>query len=222
MKQPLPTAPPLDPLYISHSHARRALRLLDEAWDAAVAENQEIWQFAVEIGQLRALGLHHTELRCLLCRGLLEHAAENTEHGACRRTFRPLNALVLPEQTCFVLTVKGRAETSGFAALIAAEELATSKARAPRWEGGDRRLWWGNSLVKEFRVPAANQERVLAALQEEGWPTRIDDPLPPEPNVDPKSRLHDTIKALNRHQLHRLLRFTGDGRGWGICWHRVH
>ena len=31
-------------------------------------------------------------------------------------------------------------------------------------------------------------------------PPRIDDPLPPSQNVDPKRRLHDTIKRLNRHQ----------------------
>jgi len=219
MKQPSLTAPPLEPLSILLAHARRALRLLCEAWDAAVAENQDIWQFAVEIGQLRALGLDHTELRCLLCRRLLEHAAESTEVGADRRTFRPLKTLVLPEQTCFVLTGKGREETSCPAALIAAEQPTTRRARSPRWEGGERQLWWGKSLVKEFRVPATNQERVLAALQEEGWPMRIDDPLPPERNIDPKSRLHDTIKALNRHQRHRLLRFSGDGRGWGVCWH---
>ncbi len=219
MKQPLPSTLPLEPLSIPISHARRALRLLGEAWDAAQAENQDIWQFAVEIGQLRTLGLGHTELRRLLCRGLLEHAVENTEVGASWRTFRPLKALVLPEQTCFVLTGKGLAEISHYAAPIASKEPAARETRVPRWEGSERQLWWGNALVKEFHVPAANQERVLAALQEEGWPTRIDDPLPPERSVDPKSRLHDTIKALNRHQRYRLLRFSGDGRGWGVCWH---
>jgi hypothetical protein len=219
MRLPLPPAPPLELLSTPMSHARRALCLLCEAWDAARAENQDIWQFAVEIDELRALGLGHTELRRLLCRGLLEHAVENTEVGACQRSFRPLKALVFSEQTCFVLTGKGLAEISHHAAQPSSEEPAAREARAPRWEGSERQLWWGNSLVKEFRVPAANQERVLAALQEEGWPTRIDDPLPPEPNLDPKSRLHDTIKALNRHQRCRLLRFSGDGRGWGVCWH---
>jgi hypothetical protein len=73
-------------------------------------------------------------------------------------------------------------------------------------------------LIKEFRRPAANQELVLAALEEEGWPAKIDDPLPPTSGIDPRVRLHDTIKALNRHHLHQILRFRGDGKGQGIRW----
>jgi hypothetical protein len=36
--------------------------------------------------------------------------------------------------------------------------------------------------------------------------------------LDPKVRLHDTIKALNRHQVFEVLRFLGDGTGRGIAW----
>ena len=227
MRQPLPPAPPLEPLFISLSHARRAMRLLCEAWDAARAEKQDIWQFAVEIGQLRALGLGHTELRRLLCQGLLEHAIENTEVGACGRTFRPLKALVLPEQSCFVLTARGREIVSGSAAETGLGDRTpliqpTAEHRAlpelPRWDSRLRQLWWKDFLIKEFRVPADNQEMVLRALEEEGWPPRIDDPLPSKPDMDPKVRLHETIKALNRHQHHGLLRFRGDGSGNGIHW----
>jgi hypothetical protein len=73
-------------------------------------------------------------------------------------------------------------------------------------------------LIKAFHRPAVNQERVLAALQEEGWPPRIDDPLPPTGGIDPKARLHDTIKVLNRHHLYRIIHFAGDGKGRGIQW----
>jgi hypothetical protein len=46
----------------------------------------------------------------------------------------------------------------------------------------------------------------------------LDDPLPQTPNIDPKVRLHDTIKHLNRHHLRRGICFRGDGRGWGVRW----
>jgi hypothetical protein len=72
--------------------------------------------------------------------------------------------------------------------------------------------------VKRFRVPALNQELILAAFEEEGWPPHLDDPLPQEANTDPKQRLQDTIKRLNRHQVNRLIHFRGDGSGTGILW----
>jgi hypothetical protein len=88
----------------------------------------------------------------------------------------------------------------------------------PRWDAECRELRWGAALVKRFREPALNQELILAVFEEEGWPARIDDPLPNDPGCDPKQRLHDTIKRLNRHQANRLLRFRGDGSGSGVLW----
>ena len=62
---------------------------------------------------------------------------------------------------------------------------------------------------------------ILAAFEEEGWPPRIDDPLPPKPDQDPKRRLHDTINSLNRNQQHLLIQFFGDGSGQGIRWNLI-
>ena len=76
----------------------------------------------------------------------------------------------------------------------------------------------GDIVVKQFKVPALNQERILAAFEEEGWPVHIDDPLPPHPEQDPKRRLHDTINSLNRNQKNPLIRFLGNGNGQGIRW----
>ena len=77
-------------------------------------------------------------------------------------------------------------------------------------------------MVKCFRVPAPNQEMVLTAFEEEGWPYRVYDPLPPEEGKDAKQRLHETIKALNGHRLARIIRFHGDGTGEGVFWELVH
>ena len=74
----------------------------------------------------------------------------------------------------------------------------------------------GEVVVKRFRWPAENQEQVLDAFQEEGWPSRIDDPLRRDAKVCPKRRLHDTLKCLNRKQINEVIKFRGDGTGLGV------
>jgi hypothetical protein len=76
-------------------------------------------------------------------------------------------------------------------------------------------------LVKAFHQLAPNQELILAAFEEEAWPPRIDDPLPVMEDHRSKDRLHETIKALNRHQKCRRIRFRGDGTGSGVRWENV-
>ena len=88
----------------------------------------------------------------------------------------------------------------------------------PHWNAMGRELIVGGQTVKRFRVPAPNQEAILSAFEEEGWPQRVYDPLPPNGETDPKYRLHETIKALNGHRLARIIRFGGDGTGEGVYW----
>jgi hypothetical protein len=75
--------------------------------------------------------------------------------------------------------------------------------------------------VKRFRQPARNQTTILAAFQEQGWASHIDDPLPlgqGEDASDAKRRLHETIKNLNKNLPSHTLRFRGDGTGEGVTW----
>lgn len=88
----------------------------------------------------------------------------------------------------------------------------------PEWDPERRELRVGDVVVKRFRQPAPNQELILTAFDEDGWPSRIDDPLPPDSRHDPKERLHDVIKKLNRAQAEPLIRFHGDGTGTGVMW----
>jgi len=74
--------------------------------------------------------------------------------------------------------------------------------------------------VKRFRQPAASQELILMAFDEEGWPPSILDPLPPRPGLDRQARLHQTISNLNRWQNQPGIHFFGNGRGKTICWER--
>ena len=221
-----PSALRVDSLFSLTRLQREALRLLHHASEAASAQARDIWQFAVEIGQLYAAGLDNTDLRQLLCLGYLEHAWECTTGRSGQRIFLPLKTLVLPKRTCFVLTPKGRDAASRLTVeksrtVGVPSEAHCSLKEMPRWDRECRQLWWQAYLIKEFRRPAVNQETVLAALEEEGWPARMDDPLPQTPGIDPKIRLHDTIKSLNRHHLQSIICFRGDGSGAGVGWMMV-
>ena len=88
----------------------------------------------------------------------------------------------------------------------------------PSYDAMRRELSLRGVIVKRFRVPARNQELILSAFAEEGWPAQIDDPLPYVCNVDPRTRLHDVINRLNRSQINCLMSFHGNGRGDGVRW----
>jgi hypothetical protein len=88
----------------------------------------------------------------------------------------------------------------------------------PQWDAQRRELRFQGVVVKRFRKPAPNQELILAAFEESGWPPRIDDPLPPHSDIPPTDRLHDTLGRLNRTLRNPLIRFGGDGGGEGIYW----
>lgn len=88
----------------------------------------------------------------------------------------------------------------------------------PIWDAENRVLRLSDQTVKKFRRPAPIQEAILAAFQEENWPTRIDDPIPPCCNQDRKQCLRGAIRSLNQHQEDGLIQFFSDGEGGGICW----
>jgi hypothetical protein len=73
-------------------------------------------------------------------------------------------------------------------------------------------------VIKRFRQPAAAQECILAAFEEQGWPPRIDDPLPRRSDRNAKQHLRDTVRNLNRHQRGRRIVFEADGTGQGVLW----
>lgn len=86
----------------------------------------------------------------------------------------------------------------------------------PVWDRERRELRFGDIVVKRFKWPAENQELVLNAFEDLGWPKRIDNPLEAHPTICPKRRLHDTLKCLNRKQVNELIKFRGDGTGLGV------
>lgn len=218
--------------------ASDALRLLLDAQAYAEDVGRSVWDFAVEIDSLRRTGCTDSEIRWLVCKGFVRHASETTAGTAETRAFRqsrPAPGLQFTIQSCFVLTPAGSQFASAALAGANGPFDQPNPAAAPgehpldpspdlprpRWDPERQELRVGDRLVKQFKVPAANQERILAAFEEEGWPIRIDDPLPPATEQDPKRRLHDTINSLNRNQKCHGLRFLGDGTGQGVRWELV-
>lgn len=104
---------------------------------------------------------------------------------------------------------------------VAVSTPHSSVALTPIWDQARRELWFDGHLIKRFRQPSPNQETILAAFQEEGWPSSIDDPLPHDPGQEPKRRLHFTIRNLNRGHKRVAIHFAGDGTGQGVTWKRL-
>ena len=201
---------------------------LAEAYQYAYDAGCDVWDFAIELPNLLACGLTRSDLRWLVSKGYVEHACEITEARDAHRQFRPVMNLSFTDRTCFVLTPAGVAATSeeGLLPSLPRPILpdappispAAEKSEHPTWDADRRILRLGDCVVKHFRLPSPNQELILAAFEEEGWPPWIADPLPPKEEQCPKRRLNDTIKSLNRNQQNQLLVFHGDGKGEGIVW----
>ncbi len=100
-------------------------------------------------------------------------------------------------------------------------KTSARRRAVPHWDARSRELWFGARLIKQFQVPAPNQELVLAAFEEQNWPPCIDDPLRQDASVDSKERLHNTLIRLNRSHRHRVIHFGGNGNGRGVKWQRV-
>jgi hypothetical protein len=204
-----------------------ALSLLRDARTDADEFRRDVWEFAIGIHELLAVGLTSVDLRWLAAQGCIAHGIELTEPGADGRSFRPAGNLAFTEQTCFVLTDRGDcwrnrlAESSrpvGEQNPVGSGGNGEPRPILPVWKTSVRELHWGGYLVKQFRLPAPNQELILSAFEEDGWPARIDDPLPQTRGQVPRERLHDAIRRLNHHQVHRLVFFQRDGTGQGVRW----
>ncbi len=196
-----------------------------------------VWDFAVELSWLRRLNVTNSDLRWLVGAGLVDHALETTSPGDGQRSFKHTSQVVFNRRTCFALTSKGEILSRslwGTEESVTARRGESFRASAtvlsiappaefvtPKWDRDRQELRVGVQVVKRFRVPAASQEAILAAFEEEAWPPRIDDPLPPRSEQSPKRRLQETIKSLNRNQRHSLIRFSGDGNAQGVLWELI-
>jgi hypothetical protein len=199
-----------------------ALPLFREAFEDARSTGRGEWEFALTLRELLAIGLMTTDLRWLVAEGVIAHAVERIEKAKGQRLFDAIPDLAITERSCFVLTVGGVDRINSLALKERSQDNdphpAAPGLEHPCWDAMRRELTWQGGLVKRFRTPAPCQETILAAFEEEQWPPRIDDPLKGSPLQDPKQRLHDVVRCLNRNQVQRRIRFRRDGTGEGICW----
>jgi hypothetical protein len=211
-------------------HLLPGVQLLLRAYDYAEETSRDPWDFAVEIADLGRIGMTNSDCRWLVCNGWAHLAVELKPRPGEMRRFRHEMGLTIHRRTCVVLTRDGMRVARQLAASFHKDlridgiDSASSEAIcqvAPKWDRDRHELRFGDLLIKQFKLPSPNQETILVVFEEENWPPRIDDPLPPSEAVDAKQRLHDTIKNLNRNQKHRLLRFMGDGTGQGVRWELI-
>ena len=226
----------------------RGLELLLQAYLCAEELGRDVWDFAVESSVLLNADLSLSDVRWLVCKGYASLARETTTAVDACRTFQFQSHLALRKGSCVVLTAAGaefmgRTIDSLYAehhenghrhdercsVKVSKSQLSMGNHRpgnvattnrflgTPCWDCDRQELRLGVQVVKEFKLRSPNQTIILTVFEEEKWPPRIDDPLPPS-EIDPKQRLHDTIKSLNRNQRTQLIRFRGDGTGQGIRW----
>lgn len=214
-----------------------SLNMLFAAFDYASDSRLDRWQFAVALADVLSQGASLLDVQWLVLRGFAEHAKETTVPGDASRSFRRLPPTSLPADMCLALSPLGAetlrvllpsqvAQAASESRDLAAtapetESAAIASSEAPVWDAVRRELHYRTRVVKRYRVPAPNQELILAAFQEECWPQFIDDPLPPQEELDSKRRLQATIKSLNRNQLAPLIRFRGNGNGLQVYWEAV-
>ncbi|HTU26817.1 MAG TPA: hypothetical protein VMF30_15520 [Pirellulales bacterium] len=197
------------------------MAILREAAVYAEQFGRDRWDFAVDVKSLVAAGCNLNDLRWLLCAGFALHGIEIRGVNSTSRQFKLSQGMTFGPRSCFVLAqtsiVSGTNGSQPYES-NAGFQVFRGSSVTPTWDQERRELRLNDVVVKSFKLPSPNQEAILTALAEEHWPARIDDPLPPHVELDPKRRLHDTIKSLNRNQKHRLIRFSGDGTGEGVLW----
>ena len=195
-----PTVPP--------DRLRAALRPLLRARDAARRAGCATTDLALRRDALLAQGTDEATLRLLVDAGQVGCAPRRRAPPGRRPPPRvgPASRLFLTEEgVVFARNVLG--------------EAADGADARPSWRAALGELWWGGVCVKQLRHEAANQRGVLAAFEAAGWPSRLPDPLPPEPGVNAKTRLRETVKSLNCGQ--RRVRFRMDGTGLALRWEAI-
>ena len=202
--------------------------------DLFVARREALFQgldprtYPVKASQLCEAGAAPHILTWLMYHDYAEHLQLPPEGPIPGASANPLHSLTAAESSGFVMTEKGMAFAGQFLAdaLLPLQEDDRQKAWdclilgrfLPRYDRENRLFLWGQHVLKCFRQCSGNQELILCSAEELGWPTWLDDPLLLTKGKNPKVRLHDTIKDLNRRQQPYLVHFKGDGTGRRVGW----
>ena len=190
------------------------LELLDQNRKYSRQFSLSVWEFPFYLRDLSLHGVSENELRALFYSGIVRIADCSTgnESKLVELDSLPLHEIpnnFLVALSDFELHSAGSVDNHSHNSPVVAK---------PKWDIHVRELSFCGNLVKKFKWSAVNQEAVLAAFEEEGWPPWIYDPLKPSTDFDTRRRLHDTIRCLNQRHRLQLLSFHGDGTGEGVSW----
>lgn len=210
------------------SDLRRGYQELRTARWEAQNQGRDPNENPLPLSHLREQGVRDQFLILMLYHGHVSQFRPVTRLGNGRLLYEPANNLHMLSGSLFALTEAGEAFAVALLA-VPRTPLDANAVRAiweeycptrivPRYEKENRIFRWGCQILKHFRQPSVNQELILLAAEELSWPEWFDDPLPRQSGINPKTRLHDTIKDLNRRQTQPLVHFKGDGTGRRIGW----
>jgi hypothetical protein len=192
--------------------AHAVLSALWKAFTCARDLRIDPWEFSLPLLHLVDLGVEKRDLRWLVLRGYVTFR----DRGG---RFQPGTKVAGGSDPRFSITEAG-ALVAG-PSIVNSPEIRSLGSHLPRWDHQRRQLSFDGCVVKQFRLPASNQEAVLSAFEAEGWPPSIDDPLPFVPKLQPKERLHVTIRHLNANHQNQLIRFRGNGTGEAVLWEPI-
>jgi hypothetical protein len=90
-----------------------AIVRLADAYDCARDLQCDLWDLAVEIDTLTAIGISVEDLRWLVTNGYVRHGQEITRRSDAARNFHPVRRdLTFTKKTCFVITDAGLRRTT--------------------------------------------------------------------------------------------------------------
>ena len=198
------------------------LNSLTEASEYAHDLSSSLWEFAMRLEHAQAMGVNYNDLLWMVKKGWIVCQTESgngsvedflpEDSHEIRFVISPADAGIEGARVC------GDISSRKISLAKFWKEGGLADSISPVWDADRRELLVCGIIVKRFRWPAPNQETILSVFSEENWPARIEDPLTQGCGLEPKRRLGDTIKCLNRNQQENLVRFRGDGTGEGVFW----
>jgi len=137
------------------------------------------WDFAIELSDFVQQGVSRSLLRWLVYRRYVEHRYEVRTRDGEGRLFREAPDSVLTDSSCFTIAEGGREALGRLRqdGLSKSSDESKPNAVLPVWCPVTRILKISGKVVKHFKWPAPNQEKLICAFAEQGWPVRLDDPL---------------------------------------------
>lgn len=198
----------------------RVLPALVRLWRrhaSAEEAHRDTWEFAVPGQFLTSFGLSRHEIDWLLnAEFIVVRRSQGNDIGTPLHgvSLEGLDVVISEFAATLVASINDACE-------VDLERGNSGVTVKPYWDAARRELWFDGILLKRFKKPGPNQELILAAFERQGWPKRIDDPLPFKADISPVDRLHDAVKRLTRSLDVPLVKFGGDGKGSGARWRPV-